>query len=1380
VNKRTVGLLLLSVLLYSSIVHGWETYNTDIGYLTILEIRNEIKAYLLNNSYSPRQVTTHPWITIRALKYLEDSDSSWNVLTPDEKSMIASGSIEEDFDMVGSSDSNHVMYTHIGEGSTLGLFYPVQGSGVNVEAGFDRAYNHYYTGGYDINNLDSIVGRLDYGGPSDRTNAIYWALNSTINYRNLRYIRDNPSLTKMQKLHILGNIIHLLEDMASPPHPNGDPHPLQHSEETALNKIGFSDQGNFGGSVSIPDTLPSYLTLPTGAEYWQYFEYLSKFTREYFFSEDRMFKDWHVSTLRDGQGARGEKIINYKYPYFENGFRGYYIYTSMGRKLARYNHLLGYTALLNGDYILASTWDEAKTFQLYIDEYVSKDSWRELWPITVKYVAGFTKDFYTKEILSSQQPSTVQVSQVSAGLYHTVAVKSDGTVWAWGYNNSGQIGDGTTTDRLTPVQVSGLTGVIAVSAGDSHTVAVKSDGTVWAWGWNSAGQLGDGTITDRMTPVQVAGLTGVFSVSASHYHTVAVKSDGTVWAWGANNYGQIGDGTTAHRLTPVQVSGLTGVIAVSAGSDHAVALKSDGTVWAWGRNTEGQLGDGTMGYRMTPVQVVGLTGVFAVSAGFYNTFAVKSDGTVWAWGWNNLGQLGDGTTAQRLTPVQVSGLTGVVTVSAGGDHAVALKSDGTVWAWGRNAEGQLGDGTQTWRMAPVQVVGLTGVFAVSGGDFWHNVVLKNDGTVWTWGRNNLGQLGDGTTTDRLTPVKVKMDGADTIIGTVAAPTFSPAPGLYVTEPPVSLSTTTPGASIRYTTDGSTPTASYGAVYSGPFSVVSTATIRAVAYLSGWTTSSVSIGTYTIQPPPPQTVSAPTFSPTPTTYAAAQSVYLSTATSGATIRYTTDGSTPTASYGTVYSGPISVSSSMTIRAVAYLSGWATSPVSTGAYTITGTEPPPTNYTLTVNAANGTVVKNPNQTSYASGTSVQLTATANSGYTFTGWSGDITGTANPVTVTMNSNKTITANFTLSSTITSWTKTFGGTGLDVAYAVQQTTDSGYIVAGLTTSFGAGASDAYLIKTDASGNTLWTKTFGGTFGDELASAVQQTTDGGYIVAGGYSIRQGNRDAYLIKTDANGNTLWTKTFGETNDDLANAVRQTTDGGYIVAGYTTSFGTIGGDAFLIKTDASGNTLWTKTFGGTNGDLAQAVQQTTDGGYIVAGFTKSFGAGNWDAYLIKTDASGNTLWTKTFGGTGDDQAYAVQQTTDGGYIVAGLTNYSDAISGDAFLIKTDANGNTLWTKTFGGTNHDYIYGVQQTTDGGYIVAGLTLSFGAGASDVYLIKTDANGNILWTKTFGGTNNDYAHAVQQTTDGGYIVAGITYSFGAIGGDVYLIKTDASGNVN
>jgi REP element-mobilizing transposase RayT len=361
------------------------------------------------------------------------------------------------------------------------------------------------------------------------------------------------------------------------------------------------------------------------------------------------------------------------------------------------------------------------------------------------------------------------------------------------------------------------------------------------------------------------------------------------------------------------------------------------------------------------------------------------------------------------------------------------------------------------------------------------------------------------------------------------------------------------------------------------------------------------------------------------------------------------------------------------------------------------------------------------------------------------------------------------------TYFAKTYGGTGNDRAYSVQQTSDGGYIVAGRTGSFVAESADIFLLKTDANGNIIWAKTYGGTYWDE-AYSVQQTSDGGYIVAGGTrSFGAGNSDVFLLKTDANGNIQWAKTYGRTSDDGASSVQQTSDGGYIVAGGTRSFGA-GGDIFLIKTDANGNIQWAKTYGGTGWDEAYSVQQTSDGGYIVAGFTESFGAGSYDLFLIKTDANGNVQWAKTYGETNREFAYSVQQTSDGGYIVVGRTASFGAGSYDLFLIKTDASGNIIWAKTFGGTYSDDAYSVQQTSDGGYIVAGLKNFFGVGK--IFLIKTDANGNIIWAKTYERTGWDEAYSVQQTSDGGYIVAGYTRSSGA-GDDIFFIKTDANGNI-
>jgi len=272
--------------------------------------------------------------------------------------------------------------------------------------------------------------------------------------------------------------------------------------------------------------------------------------------------------------------------------------------------------------------------------------------------------------------------------------------------------------------------------------------------------------------------------------------------------------------------------------------------------------------------------------------------------------------------------------------------------------------------------------------------------------------------------------------------------------------------------------------------------------------------------------------------------------------------------------------------------------------------------------------------------------------------------------------------------------------------------------------------------------------------------------------------DVYVVKLDANGNLQWTKTIGGENNDWGLSLIQTSDGGYAIAGYTYSFGAGLTDVYVVKLDANGNLQWTKTIGGKIWENGHSLIQTSDGGYAIAGDTYSLNAADWDFYVVKLDANGNLQWTKTIGGENIDRGYSLIQTSDGGYAIAGTTQSFGAGEWDVYVVKLDAHGNLQWTKTIGGPESEIGQSLIQTSDGGFAIAGETYSFGAGGRDVYVIKLDANGNLQWTKTIGGTDWDVGHSLIQTSDGGYAIAGETYSFGAGGKDVYVVKLDRNGD--
>lgn len=345
-------------------------------------------------------------------------------------------------------------------------------------------------------------------------------------------------------------------------------------------------------------------------------------------------------------------------------------------------------------------------------------------------------------------------NDITKAIAHSAAVKYDGTVWTWG----GNLGNGTATTRSTPGQVGGLSGIIGVSTGDSSTFVWDANGKVWAWGDNRFGELGDGSTVNRLSPVPIP-LPPVVRVSGGEDHGLALQADGTVWAWGDNTYGQIGNGTQS--MTPVGPTHLTtinNVIDIAAGAWWSLALTSDGKVWAWGYNDFGQLGDGTTGNcKTTPKQVPVVSNVIGIAAGYGGaSLAVESNGSVWAWGYNYYGQIGDGTTTTRPSPVQVVMPAGVFVerVAEGGSHCLALDSSGLVWGWGDNSSGQLGDGTQTRRLSPVYSVKSSAWAADIAAGSGFSMLIAQDLTLDSWGSNVSGQLGNGTTTTALLPVIV--------------------------------------------------------------------------------------------------------------------------------------------------------------------------------------------------------------------------------------------------------------------------------------------------------------------------------------------------------------------------------------------------------------------------------------------------------------------------------------------------------------------------------------------------------------------------------------------------------------------------------------------------
>jgi hypothetical protein len=362
--------------------------------------------------------------------------------------------------------------------------------------------------------------------------------------------------------------------------------------------------------------------------------------------------------------------------------------------------------------------------------------------------------------------------------------------------------------------------------------------------------------------------------------------------------------------------------------------------------------------------------------------------------------------------------------------------------------------------------------------------------------------------------------------------------------------------------------------------------------------------------------------------------------------------------------------------------------------------------------------------------------------------------------------------------WARTYGGSGVEQAFSVHQTSDGGFIVAGSTSSSGAGGNDAWLIKLDPSGQIIWQKAYG-TVGNDYAVAAQQTTDGGFIVSG-FTGPGLIGSAWIFKTDAMGNVQWQNKY-EGFGCCILPTQQTSDNGFILAGFTNS-GT--GDVQVIRLASSGAVMWAKTYGNATAfNAAFSIQTTPDGGFVVAGITNGYAAKGpivGDAWVFKIDATGNILWQNAYGGPGADYATSIATISGDGFIVAGWTNSFGAGGNDAWLLRLDNTGGVIWQKAYGGAGEDVALSVEPTSDRGFIVAGFTNSSGAGGQDAWVFKLTPTGNIVWQKTYGGPGDDHAVSAQQTTDGGFVVAATTSSFGNGNSDVWILKLNQDGSIS
>ena len=597
---------------------------------------------------------------------------------------------------------------------------------------------------------------------------------------------------------------------------------------------------------------------------------------------------------------------------------------------------------------------------------------------------------------------------VAADDQHGLGIRSDGTLWAWGYNVDGRLGDGSTTMRFSPVPTGGNASWTAATAGYAHSLGIQSDGTLWAWGDGADGRLGNGNLNSHTqnTPVQVGVATNWRAISAGQAHSLAIKSNGTLWAWGYNGQGQLGVGDAISRSAPTQIGTANDWVTVAAGYLHTLAIKSDGSLWTWGLNQQGQLGNGSTIDSNTPVQVGSATNWVAIAGGQSHSLAVRADGTLWAWGIEGSGRLGNGSSSANIqsSPVQVGLGANWASVSAGATHSLAIRSDGSLWAWGSGDNGMLGTGDNNSRSIPTLVIrGRNLPWSAAGAGGYHSMGIQSDGTLWGWGSAQGGRLGTGVS---LLP------------GLVGAVNFLARHSLSVTTP-VNGAVRSQPAGIDC---GSGSTACSTTYYGG--AVLRLTPVPAANYVfTGWAGACSGSGTCNVTMDAAKSVSA--------TFVAGFTLSVNKAGDGTgTVNSSPAGISCGATCSVGYGSGTSVTLTATPDSGNTFAGWSGACTGTGSCVVTMDAAKTVSATFNIIApitnalsvskagtGTGTVISSPAgincgatcSASYSSGTSVSLTATADSGSTFNGWSGACTGTG-ACTVTMDAAKSVTATFSV----------------------------------------------------------------------------------------------------------------------------------------------------------------------------------------------------------------------------------------------------------------------------------------------------------------------------------------------------------------------------------